>query len=113
IPPHITEVQSPQRINNITFTGTWAKPNEISDLNTGIFTKILSAQNIAPNTNAIPTVDTTVNIARLDTFAPIEAPHKRPIIIKNQYVPTTDPAIVGSMFISGEVINKLAKLGMP
>ena len=33
-------------------------------------------------------------IARLETFAPNDAPAKRPTSISNQYVPTTKPAIV-------------------
>src|SRR5574344_1210522 len=86
IPPHITEVQRPHNTRNITPMGTSAKPNEISDWNTGIDTFVSRGPKIPSNTKIRPTVDATANIALLETFAARLAPATRPINIRNQYV---------------------------
>ena len=63
--------------------------------------------------NTRPTAEAKVSIDLLENLAPKEAPHKRPTIIRNQYVPTKLPAVVGSMPNSSLVANKFIKFGIP
>jgi hypothetical protein len=107
------EVHKPQRAMNMIPTGTSTIPKEISDKNTGILTLVVAGAKIAIKIKIIPTVAADDNIALLEILAPKEAPNRRPIIIKNQYVPTIEPATVGSIPISEEVANKFMKLGIP
>ena len=94
---------------NMIPTGTSTIPKEISDKNTGILTFVVAGAKIAIKIKIIPTVAADDNIALLEILAPKEAPNRRPIIIKNQYVPTIEPATVGSIPITGEVANKYMK----
>ena len=84
IPPHITEVQSPQRVKNMTLEGTSASPKEIFLLKTGIFTTTSVGKKIANNTNNKPKEATKESITLLENLAPKAPPTNRPTNIKNQ-----------------------------
>ena len=84
IPPHITEVQSPQRVKSITVTGTSARLKDIFLLNTGMFTNKSVGRNIAMSTKSNPKEATKESIALLENLAPKVPPINRPMNIKNQ-----------------------------
>ena len=82
--------------------------------NTGIDTFVVIGRKIANKTNTRPKPAATVSIDLLDTLLPIEAPKKRPISIKNQYVPVTKPADVASKpAIDLSARNKFNVPGIP
>ena len=64
--------------------GTSARPNEISDLNTGMLTVVDSGRKIASRISRMPSEETNVSMDLLENFAPSDAPVKRPISIRNQ-----------------------------
>src|SRR5690554_4825115 len=96
--PHIIEVQRPTNTKNSALIGTSAKPNErapSADLcNTGSSTRLVVDEKIAARTSTNPTIERELSIVLLDTLLPSDAPTKRPINIRNQYVPVTNPPIV-------------------
>ena len=54
-------------------------------------------EKMARNTKSKPNAEVKVSIALLEIFAPNEAPARRPISMRNQYVPTTKPEMVEEM----------------
>src|SRR5574344_169330 len=82
--PHITEVQRPTKIKNIIPTGTSAKPNDMSDLKTGILTITSVGIKMANSTSIIAMDDTVVSIVLLENFDPNIPPVSLPKSIRNQ-----------------------------
>jgi hypothetical protein len=114
--PHMTEVQIPTKIKNMMLMGTSVNPNEMSERNTGILTVAVNGLKMAINKKIMASVAANINMALDDIFAPREAPVNLPINIKNQYVPTTVPAIMALMFNPPSpelVINRLVVFGIP
>ena len=102
IPPHITEVQRPTNKNAKIPTGTCAQIKlKLAQSIPGTLTVMSVGANIPNETRSKVKIDTVVSIARLDTLIQIEAPTKRPTIIKAQYTATIKPAVAALIPNSG------------
>ena len=102
--PHITDVQSPQRMKNITPIGISARENDSWEVMAGNLTVAVSPRNIPRRRNMMATMPTKLTMARLETFPPTEAPTRRPQSMRNQYIPTIVPATAALMPISADVM---------
>ena len=115
------EVHRPTSTRYIALIGTSANPKERPPValcwSTGRLTSEPVDEKMARNTKSKPNAEVKVSIALLEIFAPNEAPARRPISMRNQYVPTTKPEMVEEMpappFSIGSVKNKFRVPGTP
>ena len=96
IPPHITEVHNPTRINATMATGISAvmKVNEAQST-PGILTIHCSGRKIPNVTSTRVSIDTAAICVRLEIFSATNPPNKRPTSINSQYTATIIPTILG------------------
>lgn len=113
IAPHITDVQSPQRIKNTAFIGICTELNESVLESNPKNDTISSFAQIPADISAIAIADVTASIVRLDTFEPIIPPTNRPTSINSQYKPTTVPAIAAGakvlLFFTNSLLSRYWK----
>ena len=114
MPPHMTEVQRPQSVRNMTPTGTSTSPKPVP-VKTGIETVEVTGEKMPTSTKRMATEATTESCDLLETLPPMMPPTRRPHIIRNQYVPTSEPAAAAAMPAPSvvEVRKRFMKLGMP
>ena len=94
IPPHITDVHNPTRINAKIPTGTGAVIKvRVAQSTPGILTITSEGKNIPSNTNTRQMADTVAICVRLDTLLANIPPSKRPTNMSNQYTATIMPTI--------------------
>ena len=83
MPPHITDVQRPHSVRNMTPMGTsiMAKPVPV---NTGMRPIVSIGAKMPSSTKTSATTETAVSCALLETLPPMTPPIRRPHIIRNQ-----------------------------
>ena len=98
----------------MTPTGTSTSPKPVP-VKTGIETVEVTGEKMPTSTKRMATEATTESCDLLETLPPMMPPTRRPHIIRNQYVPTSEPAAAAAMPAPSvvEVRKRFMKLGMP
>ena len=112
------EVHNPTNTRNMALIGTCANPKDNAPasevFNTGNAICDADGNIIASVTNNNANPEPNVSIVLLDTLLPRDAPNKRPMSIRNQYVPATKPAVVApTVETSASESHKFNVAGVP